>query len=539
MIPAALPFRAAGRRRGRGWMTGMALAGVLVPAGLAGQTMSDPLVPRGRVRLDFAPSVSYWDTRYGIGSDGKDVEEALGMDLTDERGVGLFPGITTLEETLRSLSGDAAFRGRVGSTVGRLSQEVTRLDFGLRIGVFDWLTVGASVPYVRGRSTLDFAFRADSAANLGLNPASSGQGVSDLLTGLGDAAVAADARARTVCAGGATAACTSATALAQRANGFWQGMFGAYFATPFFPLAGAPVAAKLQQAFSSLNGDLAAAGIPRVGAPLVFASKALDDAAFRALPGSASAGIGMTPLQSYPGIWQLGDAEVNATVRLLDGEVRDSGAVSPRFAWALYGSFTMRLGTGLLDDPDVVLDFASGDGQKDMEGRVDAGLRVGSRLDLRGDFRYGTQAAVDILRRVAPHEALLPQASSLRAVRWTPGTYTHLELSPRIHLGEALALAADYRRFHKAEDSYELLAEEAAGTPSVDATVLARETEVTLEEMAVGLRYSSLGLFRRGKVGTPAELGLRWVVPLSGNGGQTPKATRVEFSLSLFKRIWG
>jgi hypothetical protein len=170
---------------------------------------------------------------------------------------------------------------------------------------------------------------------------------------------------------------------------------------------------------------------------------------------------------------------------------------------------------------------------------VDAGLRVGSRLDFRGSVRHGTQAAVDILRRVAPHEALLPQASSLRAVRWTPGAYTHVEISPRIHLGEALALAGDYRRFHKAIDAYELLGEETAGTPAADVTLLARETEMTLEEVAVGLRYSSLGLFRRGLVGTPAEVGVRWVFPLSGSGGQTPKASRAEFSLSLFRRIWG
>jgi hypothetical protein len=314
-------------------------------------------------------------------------------------------------------------------------------------------------------------------------------------------------------------------------------MFGAYFATPFFPLAGAPVAAKLQQALAALNGDLTAAGIAGVGSPLVFASEALDDAGYRGL--AASPGIGMTPLASYPGIWQLGDVEVNATVRLLDGEVRDSGAVSPRFAWALYGGFLVRLPTGVLDDPNVLFDFASGDGQQDLEGRVDAGLRVGSRLDFRGSFRRGTQAAVDILRRVAPHEALLPQASSLRAVRWTPGSYTHVELSPRIHLGEALALAGDYRRFHKAMDAYELLGEETPGAAAADVTLLVRETEMTVEEVAVGLRYSSLGLFRRGLVGTPAEVGVRWVFPLSGSGGQTPKASRAEFSLSLFRRIWG
>ncbi|MHB1193845.1 MAG: hypothetical protein ACYC6F_12460 [Longimicrobiales bacterium] len=537
MIPL-LPL-SSGRLSGvRGWWVGVAVAGLLAPAAAVGQTMSDPLVPRGRVRLDFAPSISFWDTRYGIGADGKDVEEALGMDLTDERAVGLFPGITTLEETLRSLSGDAGFEGRVGSTVGRLSKEVTRLDFGLRIGVFEWLTVGASVPYVRGRSTLAFAFRADSTANLGLNPASAGgQGVSDLLSALGEAAVAADSRATSLCAAGSSAECSDATALAQRANGFWEGLFGAYFASPFFPVAGAPVAARLEEAYAALNADLAAAGVAAVGLPLAFAPEALDDAGYRAL--SSSSGVGMTPLESYPGIWQLGDVEVNATVRLLDGEVRDSGAVSPRFAWALYGGFLVRLPTGLLDDPNMLFDFASGDGQQDLEGRVDAGLRVGSRLDFRGSFRRGTQAAVDILRRVSPHEVLLPPASTLRAVRWTPGAYTHLELSPRIHLGEALALAGDYRRFHKAMDAYELLGEETAGAAAADVTLLVRETEMTVEEVAVGLRYSSLGLFRRGLVGTPAEVGVRWVFPLSGSGGQTPKASRAEFSLSLFRRIWG
>jgi len=545
MIPA-FPFPAgpARRRVGGGWgwaarVVRLGVAWVLVPGTLAAQTMSEPLVPRGRVRLDFAPSVSSWDARYGIGSDGAEVEEPLGTDLTDSRAVGLFPGISSLEETLRSLSGDASFEARVGSTVGRLTQEVTRLDFGLRIGVFDWLTVGATLPYVRGRSTLDFAFRPDSAANLGLNPASSGEGVSALLTGLGEAAVAADEHAQAACAGGSTTTCAAATALAQRADAFWRGMFGAYLATPFFPLGGSAVASKLQQALSTLNGDLAAAGIAGVAAPLVFASEALDEAAFRALPAGASAGIGMTPLQSYPGIWQMGDVEVNATVRLLEGEVRDSGAVSPRLAWALHGGFLVRLPTGVLDDPDVVLDLASGDGQQDLEGRLDAGLRAGSHLALSGSFRYGTQAAVDILRRVAPHEALLPQASSLRAVRWTPGAYTHLELSPRIHLGEALALAADYRRFHKAEDAYELLGEETQGGLPADPALLARESEITLTEVAVGLRYSSVGLFRRREVGTPVEVGLRWVLPLSGGGGRTPKANRVELSLSLFRRIWG
>jgi len=108
-----------------------------------------------------------------------------------------------------------------------------------------------------------------------------------------------------------------------------------------------------------------------------------------------------------------------------------------------------------------------------------------------------------------------------------------------VHLGEALAFAVDYRRYHKGEDAYTLVTAGDDGTSTVDVSLLARESEVTLQELALGLRYSSLALWRQGRVGTPAEMGLRLVRPLSGSGGRTAKATRVELSVSLFRRIWG
>src|SRR3972149_5529032 len=66
------------------------------PAGVGAQVMAEPLVPGGRVRFDFAPSLSSWSQRYGMPlEDGARVEEdeELGMDLTDPRGVSLFPGV--------------------------------------------------------------------------------------------------------------------------------------------------------------------------------------------------------------------------------------------------------------------------------------------------------------------------------------------------------------------------------------------------------------------------------------------------------------
>src|SRR3990172_5012938 len=105
----------------RGWVLRLALALGVAPGSAAGQALADPLVPRGRVRFDFVPSLSNWNTRYGERTEGGaevEGEEELGVDLTDPRGVSLFPGITTLEETLRALSGDAGFQGALGWLAG-------------------------------------------------------------------------------------------------------------------------------------------------------------------------------------------------------------------------------------------------------------------------------------------------------------------------------------------------------------------------------------------------------------------------------------
>lgn len=551
-VPSLHRFASAIRRRlGARRTRFLCLAGllVLVPSVVHAQTppqipsrpLAHPLVPKGRVRFDFVPSLSTWDTRYGLFTkDGAAVEgeEALGSDFTDPDGVSLFPGVTTLEDVVRSLSGDAGYQAHLGSTVGEVTKEITRLDMGVRLGVFDWLTVGANVPYVKGRTVLDFAFRADSMANLGINPAlGSGTEVGDILTALGDVAVATEQWAQTTCSS-SSGDCQAATALSDRATEFWTGLLSAYFASPFFPLANSMAASQMASSLESLNAALTAAGLTAVSAPLAFATAGVDEETFGELPTDPALGIAGAPLGGVDGIWQLGDVELNATVRLLESERWTEGD-PPRFAYGIYGGFLVRLPTGALDSPDFFLDLASGDAQMDMEGRVDGLFRVGGRLGFRAGFRYGVQRSVDIVRRVAPPEGILPMANTARVVTWEPGSYTFLELSPRFHVSEPLSLAVDYRRYHKGEDTFSLVTEETSSTPSVEASVLARETEVTLQELAFGLRYSSLSVFRQGKVGTPAEIGVRVIRPLSGSGGQAPKATRLEFSISLFRRLWG
>ncbi len=532
-------------RRAARWPSCLA-AGFALLAGagrVAGQVIPEPLVdpfvPAGRVRVDFTPTFTTWDSRYGPHLENGLVvngEEPLGADLSDPERI--FPGIANLRQSVRALTGESGYVVRVGDTYGRVTKDVKRIDTGIRLGVFDWLTLGVTVPYVKTRATIDLGFVPDPAANVGANPnAADPDAVSTLLADLERSATAAADRAASLCGAG-DPGCTAAQDLADRVGAFRTRTRTAYLTSPVFPTASSPVAAALSGALASLDGELTAAGLEGVSASMPFASAILEAEGFAALAEDPS--VRAAPLETAgEGLWTLGDVELTAALRLLEGEVRDSAAVSPRFAWMLWGGALVRLGTGTVDDPAVAFDTGSGDGQMDVEGRLDGALRVGAHFDLHGTARYGVQGSGTLFRRVALHERVFPPVDTRRVVRWTPGDYLFVELSPRWHLGEALALAVDLRRYHKAEDAYEIVAGQLDGLLPVSTLDLEHETEMTLREIAIGIRYSTLALWREGRTGAPMEFGARVVRATGGSGGQAPNSTRVEFSASVFRRLWG
>ncbi|MCG6957853.1 MAG: hypothetical protein LJF04_17825, partial [Gemmatimonadetes bacterium] len=496
------------------------------------------------VQLSFTPTFSSWDHRYGLSTSGGSSEvQPLGADLTDPAGVSPFPGIALLKEDLAALTGQGDFTPTIGSLSGLVTKNVTRLESGLRLGVFDWLTLGAMVPYVKTRTAIDVAFHPDSAgATLGMNPLTDEVGssaVSDVLGGLETAVAAAQSQADAACAAGSGASCSDAQAFSQRVATFSTRMHQAYFATPFFPREGSAMADALAAGLQALNNDLTAAGLSAVGYPLVFATDVVDESKFLDLTTNPPAGIIGSPLETSMGIWTLGDIELTADLRLLNGEIRDSAAVWPRVAWTVTGGVLVRLGTGKPAAPDTFFAVGSGDGQTDIEGHVAAALHLGRRLGLVGGFRYGTQGSTSLVRRVAPPGAILAPAVSRHLVDWSPGTYTDLEVSPRFGITPALALSFDYRRYHKGADTYALTSDQGQDIYPVEASVLAQQTEVTLGEAAVGLRYNTLAAWRAGQSDTPLELGVRLIWAVSGAGGQVPKATRGELTVSLFHRLWG
>lgn len=510
---------------------------LIVGGDLAAQILDDTLVPRGQLRLQAHPSFTIWSTRFGRTVDGTELTEDLGTDLTDPTGSLLFPGIETLARLLEGITTSSGYAPVLGSTEGRVAQEVTRIEFGGHVGVFDWLTIGIVVPWTRTGTALDYTFAADTTggADLGLSPTvTNSGGVDGYLLALANAAAAASANAATACAAGPGAGCAAAQSLADRATSLFGSTGNAYAASPFFPMAGSAMATLLAQVSSTLDADLVGAGLTGIGAPMAFATDVLTEEGLGLLPQTPGAGIDGAPLGTRLGLWQTGDIEVSALIRVLERVAGAGADGSMGLSYRMTIGLLARLPTGTPEDPDVFLDFGTGDGQTDIEGRV-TGVGSLGRLGLAVGGRYGIQASSTLTKRVAPLELAMPPLSTRQLVRWSPASYLGLEVAPSFQLSDELSLTGQYSFFYKGRDVYELV----DAALALDPDELARETGMKLHQVGVGLRYSTVQSWTGGVAPRPVELHVRVVRTVAGSGGHTPISTRVEAGIRLFRRVWG
>jgi hypothetical protein len=514
-----------------------------------GSIVDQTLVPHGRVRLQFGGVFSRWDTRFGRLPDGSEPLEKLGTDLTDPTSLSLYPGMPTLQEAVRDLTGLTDFDPILGSTDGRITQDITSIDFGLHVGVFDWLTVGAVLPWVQTRTVIDEYFAPDTlTGNLGLNPTISNRGGVDAFL---NSALTADAlaaqNAQTACSGGPSAACSDAQALAGRTSTFSSSMASAYMATPFFPLLGSDAANALSQEAQQLSADLAAAGLSGL-APLALGTDVLTTDGFSRLPTLAGSGIAAAPLQTQKFLYGAGDLELSARVRLLDNMTPAwsteetypadriaAHAAGPWFRYRLTASFLTRLPTGTNEDPEVLLDVGRSDAQMDFEGGATAALEFGRWFGLTAGGRYGVQGSTTLVKRVAPLELAMPPVSTQREVIFDPGFYMVVGVAPIFHITDGLTLHGEYRFYHKGRDQFELVNPD----PSLDPTVLEIESGIKQHQAGAGLRYDTVAPWMEGAGGFPLEIHLRLLHTYKGSGGHAPQVTRVEAGLRIFRRIWG
>jgi hypothetical protein len=492
-----------------------------------------PFLSPGQLRLDFAPRFWSWNSRFGLRvEDGKTIEEveSLGSDLTaDPLGREVMPHLQGLETHLEEALGASGFRARLGVSRAEVDQARLVFPFRAELGITDWLTLGATVPFIRPRTEITFALDADSSsANVGLSPQLTQTGsVSQFLSAFQQAID----EARTS---------SPDDPVLGEAQGYLDALSAAYGVGTVFPMAGSPAGLGLQARLDSLGGALDELGATTVPSSVPLAQNYLDEESFRSL--LASSTMLAFPLEDFTTPWTLGDVEISAALRLLRGGFEpDSAGDLPTVRYQLGAGLLLRLGTGSEDDPDRFLDLRTGDGQRDLEASVFGLLQLGDRLGAWGRVRYGIQQEGERLQRIATHTQALPSRARLAPLLWTPGNYLELELNPRLQLTEAMAVGFRYHLWSKGRDSYEIQPgapeDLLPGYPPTD--LLEEETEQTLHEAGVSVVYSTLEAHRRGEASLPAHIRFTFFHPLAGSGGRTPRGGRMEAGLSLYRGLWG
>jgi len=530
----------------RTMVTALAMPMFFTVAPVTAQETEGPLSPAGRLRIEARPTFHSWSNRFG--DTGR---EPLAIDLIDPTGARLFPGISTLQDRLRDVLDAPGYTALLGSSSAYVSASQTRIPIRLDLGIRDWLSIGLNVPLVQSRTEVAFSFRADTTnANLGVSPAIRAPG--EVLAFVGDVqarALAARSRADEICAAQpGTPACASALQVGQTGERILAGFVSAYGASPFFPLGGTPTAAALMDRVGAFNSGLVELGLTPLTSQPLFAQARLTRGDLDLLLTDPAVGLNTAPLADRLGLWQLGDIEIQAVLRLIEGGTDGpvAGGALPGFTYQVGAGVLVRLGTGTRDDPDIFLDLAGGDGQTDLEGRVFANVRSG-RFGLWNDLRYGVQRPTTILRRIGPPDLVFVPAANRAVVRWTPGNYLQLELVPRYHVTDAIAFTLGYSLFTKGEDEYERI-----GTPIqtngdgplptppsyTDEALLEVGTDRTLHELGGGIVFSSLGAAREGRARLPLEarLGVHWGV---AGSGQAPAGIRAVLGLRVFRTFWG
>ena len=523
-------------------MSRVPLSALLVPLLLVSVLLGAPrtaqaqlsesvLSPAGRLRIEVAPSFHLWERRFG-----ENGSEPLGFDLEAQP---LVP-VADLQQVLRTAIADPNLTLVLGSTRALITRERSRVNLGLALGVFDWLTVGANVPLVSARTEVAFDFRALPGTNVGPNPFYFGDGsAATFLGALDNSRGALQQRVAQTCPNGAGSGpgCPALVDLLARYTTFAGGLATAYGISPVFVTASSPAGVALQQRLNGLRAEIQQ-NAPGIATPSTapLATSALTQSSLRQGLVDPSAGLSLIkPRETSATHWRVGDVELTAALRALDGEVRDSARASAHIRYQVGGQALVRLPTGTVDHPDVPLDLGTGDGQLDVELSAFADVRI-ARVGVHAEAGYGVQRPTDVLRRVAPPEMVMAPAYTRVTTRWTPGSYRQLDVAPRWHLTDEFAIAALYRFFHKDQDSYELL----QSVPSpFSAADLERETEQSVQEVGAGVAFSTLGTWREGRTGFPFEARVSVRKSIVGSGGMTPDGLRMEATARVFWRIWG
>jgi hypothetical protein len=560
---AAAPFGARTRALGRRPIA-LALVAVLgATAPAAAQTTPSHTedaapVPAGMLRLRLINAWTRFDERFAANGD----RTTLGSELSaDSLGSAQLPRLLPIEAGLRSLSSDPTVRLSLGRLEVGSNARIVTTPIALEYGVTRRLSVGVLIPIVQTRRVAQARVTGDiSVANVGYVPSASRTAAATANANVATAfRRAADSLGKLLanCPSNPTAAgCASvnanvadATATRARAQSFADAVttLGVDAATALIaprdkgPLATAIDAQRLllNQRLQQYLGASAGASAPIFSAPTDFSY--IDLQGRNGVPGllGSPLGGGLDSIHTTERIG-FGDVAVGARYMVFDRFQRDTLPLR-RLQSRLAVGGALRFATSRPDSARQLVDIPTGDG---------AGFELHSAWDVIVGHFGGTVAAryVKSLARsvqaplLGDPEAPFPYPLFGTRKR-TAGDVVGLDVTPRLLMNETFALDAHYGFERTGATTYDpgdvTVADPCASCqsilplPVVTTTGSAR----TAQRLGLGLRYSTVNAYARGRARYPIEVSFVHLGTVSGDPG-VPVLSRDQIQVRLYYRLF-
>ncbi len=499
------------------------------PLYLHGQGVEDLVAPGGTLLFDFFPSFHSFGEVFGPTGErlelGSPFEHAaVGSDL--------LPQLQAPESALRALL-DSDVTLNVGATRSELRGHEARFPMRAAWGVTDRITVGAMVPVVRRRLEAGISF-APSDANVGANPFRGGSGnLMDLLVSMDGALDRARQAVEEVCEAEGTGAaeCVEGQELISSGERLLDGLPGVLQDSPVAPLEDSPAGVELLSWVQSLRAEIEDLGVPTFEDPLLLPTSPFGEEGFRSEFVAPAWGPNRPPLDSWPGIPELGDIEFQLSALLFDRALgdREPGKAAPSARIRSAAAIVYRLGT---QQPDTLRDYFEGETPRGHSGlrirsvtEVDVGARASAGIHLEVE----DVGAAEVLRRVASPDDPFNPFAAREIVRWTPGRIIAVETVPRLRLTQEFSIAARYRYFMRSGDRYEAL-----DGSQADPGMLLPAPEVRTHRAGGEISYSTLEAHEASGAVMPFIVRLRLERTVAGSGERVPAGTRIEAGFRFF-----
>lgn len=513
-------------------------------------------VPAGMLRLRVTTAWTRFDQRFA--ADGRLVP--LGADLsTDALGVAQLPRLAPIENGLRTLAGDPQLRLSLGRLDVRSNARIVVTPISLEYGITRRLSVGVQVPIVQTRRVVQARVNEDSTmlANVGLVP-----------SGTRDAAAAQN---RLVADAYRRGADSLAILIAECPANPGAAGCSSVNANPADAAAARQVALEFAAAVTALGVDAASVNLaPRDGSALsesidaqrlainqrlqqylgadagasssIFAAQNafsyLDLQGQRGAPGllQSDLGGGLDSLGTTDRLG-IGDVSVGARLLVFDRFSHDTMPV-PAIQTRLVVGGAVRFGTSLPDSAQNLADIAIGDGP---------GVEVHSAMDLISGRFGGTIAARYVKSFARTVTAPLfgdPDAAFpyplFGARRRTAGDVVGLDVTPRFLVSNWLALDGHYGIERVGAATYDApnleLIDPCINCGTLPSVITTTGVTRTSQRVGLGLRYSTVDAYARGRASFPVEVSLTHLETVTGDDG-VPKSSRDMIGVALYYRL--